>query len=345
MLEEPDDISQYDFRVVRIKKDSSPRTPPGQRAPAPKRRPRAAAGRAPRAITPAMQTYIDSLPRGERAKARNVMTAYRNFGNMNPDDAIARYRQRKSDDARTPLDSAGEFEDELGTDDESDSEPTGGALGPGLVNLLESAEFQTGHPALAERLRARAGAAGLTRGQEIAQRRAQLVATGMSGEAAATQEVAERDQIAQMANDSSNLAQARIQHVVLPQAMAEGRIMQQRDADDAPDEPGGGALYTEPLTQPFGGEGDGSSESTVPIVNALFPESARNAERDLPIHRNAPLMHDTLRVAQTQIQREQQQREAQRRAREEWEATLAASRAVQRDGSESEYSGSTVPFG
>ena len=83
----------------------------------------------------------------------------------------------------------------------------------------------------------------------------------------------------------------------------------------------------------------------MPIVNALFPESARNAERDLQIHRNAPLMHDTLRVAQTQIQQEQQQREAQRRAREEWEAALAASRAAQRDGSESEYSGSTVPFG
>ena len=57
-------------------------------------------------------------------------------------------------------------------------------------------------------------------------------------------------------------------------------------------------------------------------------------------------MHDTLRIAQTQIQQEQQQREAQRRAREEWEATLTASRAAQRDdGSGSEDSGSTAPFG
>ena len=79
-----------------------------------------------------MQNYIDSLPRGERTKARNVMTGYRNFGGMSGDQAIARYKQRRSDDARTPLDSAGDFEDELGTDDESNSEePTGGALGLG----------------------------------------------------------------------------------------------------------------------------------------------------------------------------------------------------------------------
>eukprot|EP01044_Picomonas_judraskeda_P000286 COSAG03_NODE_11_length_23018_cov_29.686461_19_plen_82_part_00 len=35
------------------------------------------------------------------------MTAYRNFGGMEPSEAIRRYK-------------AGEFEDELGTDDESD---------------------------------------------------------------------------------------------------------------------------------------------------------------------------------------------------------------------------------
>ena len=265
---------------------------------------------------------------------------------MEPSDAIARYKQRKSDDARTPLDNAGEFEDEIGTDDESDSEePTGGALTAGLQNLLDNAEFQSGHPVLTERLRARAGDAGLTRAQEIAQRRAQLVATGMTEEAAAAQELAERDQIARLANDSGNVAQARIQHVMLPQAEASGRIMQQRDVDDAPDSPGGGARYSEPLSQSFCGEGDGSRESTVPIVNALFPHSTRTLALDLPIHRNAPLMHGVMRFAQTQIQQEQQQREAQRRAREEWEATLAASRAAQRDGSGSEDSGSTVPFG
>ena len=169
VLEEPDDISQYDFRVTRPNNQPRPSGRPQPAKPA-AGRPAAGTRRAPTVITESMQNYIDSLPRGERAKARNVMTAYRNFGNMNPDDAIARYKQRKADDARTPLDNAGEFEDELGTDDESDSEePTGGAIGPGLQNLLDNAEFTTGHPVLTERLRARAGDAGLTRAQEIAQ--------------------------------------------------------------------------------------------------------------------------------------------------------------------------------
>jgi hypothetical protein len=278
--------------------------------------------------------------------ARNVMTAYRNFGGMEPNEAIEKYKERKVNDARTPLDNAGAFEDELETDDESDEDPTGGAISTGLQNLLENAEFTTGHPVLAERLRARAGAAGLTRAQEIAQRRAQLTASGMSEADAAGQELAERDQIAQLANDPYNVAIARVNQVVLPEAIAEGRLMQQRDADDdAPDEPGGGAYgYSEPLSQSFGGEGDGSRESTVPIVNALFPHGARTLALELPIHRNAPLMHHALRVAQTQIQRQEQERAAQRRAREEWEAVIAASRAAQRDRLGSEVSGSTEPF-
>ena len=104
--------------------------------------------------------------------------------------------------------------------------------------------------------------------------------------------------------------------------------------------------YTEPLTQSFGGEGDGSADTTVPIVDALFPHSARTLALDLPVHRNAPLMHQTLRVAHGQIQNEEQARAAQRRAREEWEAALTASRAAQREGdASSEESGSTAPFG
>ena len=86
----------------------------------------------------------------------------------------------------------------------------------------------------------------------------------LTQEAAGAQELAERNQISQLANDPLNVTQARLEQVLLPEAIAEGRLMQQRDADDAPDEPGGGALYMELLTQPFGGEGDGSSESTVP---------------------------------------------------------------------------------
>ena len=168
------------------------------------------------------------------------MTGYRNFGGMEPAQAIARYRQRKADDARTPLDNAGEFEDELGTDDESDSEPSGGALGPGLQNLYENEQFRSGHPTLHARLHARSGPTGLSRADEIAQRTAALVATGMTQQAAAAQELAERDQIAALANDSGNVAQAEIQHVLLPQAEASARLMQQRDVDDAPDSPPGG---------------------------------------------------------------------------------------------------------
>ena len=108
----------------------------------PTRRPATSTRRAPTAITGPMQAFIDGLPRGERGKAANVMTAYRNFGNLEPGEAIARYMQRREDDARTPLDNAGEFEDELNTDDESDDDFGGGALGPGLQNLLENAEFR-----------------------------------------------------------------------------------------------------------------------------------------------------------------------------------------------------------
>ena len=79
-------------------------------------------------------------------------------------------------------------------------------------------------------------------------------------------------------------------------------------------------------------EEDGSKDATVPIVDALFPNSARTLALDLPVHRNAPPMHDTLRVVHYQIQNEQQAREAQRQDREEWEAVMAASRAGQREG-------------
>ena len=84
-----------------------------QPEPAPRGRRVAGTRRTPSIITESMQKYIDSLPRGERTKARNVMSAYRNFGNMEPSEAIARYKQRKSDDARTPLNNAGDFEDEV----------------------------------------------------------------------------------------------------------------------------------------------------------------------------------------------------------------------------------------
>lgn len=55
----------------------------------------------------------------------------------------------------------------------------------------------------------------------------------MTQQAAAAQELGERGQIATVANDPGNVAQAEIQHVLLPHAEASGRIMQRRDVDDA----------------------------------------------------------------------------------------------------------------
>ena len=64
----------------------------------------------------------------------------------------------------------------------------------------------------------------------------------MTEQAATTQELNERDQIAQLANDSYNVTMAQINRVALPAAQASGRIMQQRDAEDAPDSPGGAGM-------------------------------------------------------------------------------------------------------
>ena len=64
----------YDFTSVRPKKgDDSPRTPPGRRVP-PRRR--KATARTPRVVTSTMQSYIDSLPRGERGKAKRTMEVW-----------------------------------------------------------------------------------------------------------------------------------------------------------------------------------------------------------------------------------------------------------------------------
>ena len=112
VLTEPDDISQFDFSVVRP--NNQPRRPP------PTSRPVAVSTRrTPTVITSSMQTYIDSLPRGERRKAQNVMTAYRNFAGLDGNAAIARYEQRRESDAQAPVgatefDDSGEEDQELG---------------------------------------------------------------------------------------------------------------------------------------------------------------------------------------------------------------------------------------
>ena len=89
ILEEPDDIDQYDFRVVRPNNQPRPSRRP------PPSRPSTSTRRTPSTITPSMQEYIDSLPRGERGLANNVMTAYRNFGGLEPSQAIVKFKQRK----------------------------------------------------------------------------------------------------------------------------------------------------------------------------------------------------------------------------------------------------------
>jgi hypothetical protein len=112
VLTEPDDISQFDFSVVRP--NNQPRRPP------PTSRPVAVSTRrTPTVITASMQTYIDSLPRGEQRKAQNVMTAYRNFAGLDGNAAIARYEQRRESDAQAPVgatefDDSGEEDQELG---------------------------------------------------------------------------------------------------------------------------------------------------------------------------------------------------------------------------------------
>jgi hypothetical protein len=289
------------------------------------------------------------------------MTAYINFGSMDATEAIKRYKQRRKDDNREGVDNAGDFEDELDTDDESDDDgPSGGALTAGLQVLIDDPEWSAANPQLHGRLIDRMG---MSRGDEISKR---------TEEIGSTREKAEREMIATAA-----AAAERSRHIAASTAFKHLAFTDpSRDSFgifgspgtpasvasvDTPGTPAGNSpfaetqsgsgkrhvthtIINEALSQSFGGEGDGSRESTVPIVNALFPLSARTLALDLPINRNAPLMHDTLRVAHTQIQREQQQREAQRRAREEWEAALAASRAAQRDnGSGSEDSG-TEPF-
>jgi hypothetical protein len=141
-----------------------------------------------------MQAYIDTLPRGERAKAKRAMTAYRNFGSMDPADAIARYKQRRKDDVRdSGIDNAGEFEDIGDSDmeidsDESDDEQGGGALTDAMQRLYDDPDWMAANADLGQRLAARAT---MTRGQEIAARAADV---------GPDQERAERDQLATAAN-------------------------------------------------------------------------------------------------------------------------------------------------
>ena len=97
-----------------------------------------------------------------------------------------------------------------------------------------------------------------------------------------------------------------------------------------------GAGGSEALTQSFGGEGDGSRESTVPVHNLLYAEQRVLGASDA---------RAAMQRAQTREQDQARVRTAQRRAQQEWEEVMTASRAAQRQATHSvDLTGSTIPF-
>ena len=77
------------------------------------------------------------------------------------------------------------------------------------------------------------------------------------------------------------------------------------------------------------------------LSDALFPTEAE--ENTLPGDRIAPTLNRDMMMRQTEQQAQARDRAEQQRARAEWEAVMAASRAAQRDGSV-DLSGTTEPF-
>ena len=85
----------------------------------------------------------------------------------------------------------------------------------------------------------------MSRQQEIAARVAELTTPQVPADQAQAQEAAERQQISTLANDPYNVAMGQINHVLLPQAVADGAVMQeQAEVFDAPSSPGGGAYLS-----------------------------------------------------------------------------------------------------
>ena len=156
---EPDDISAYDFTSVRptptpptddpppvpgtVDDAEAPATVPppddiddpfvspftgvpgtgfdGTAAPAPKP-----------AFNQRIYAYIESLPRGEQKKATNALRQYvYGPGNMQPDDALQRYKERRVRDAQAPVGST-EFDD-LAASDSDAEESDDDILGAGAT--------------------------------------------------------------------------------------------------------------------------------------------------------------------------------------------------------------------
>ena len=91
----------------------------------------------------------------------------------------------------------------------------------------------------------------------------------------------------------------------------------------------------------LGGAGDGSRTDVGALSDALFPTEV--TENTLPGDRSAPTLHQDMVMRQTNEQARARDRAEPQRARAEWEAVMAASRAAQRDGSV-DFSGTTEPF-
>ena len=166
---EPDDISAYDFTSVRptptpptddpppvsdtVDDAEAPATVPppddtddpfvnpftgvpgtgfdGTATPAPKP-----------AFNQRIYAYIDSLPRGEKRKATDTLRQYvYGPGNMQPDDALQRYKERRVRDAQAPVGST-DFDD-LAASDSDAEESDDDILGAGAT---------TSKPALPEAL-------------------------------------------------------------------------------------------------------------------------------------------------------------------------------------------------
>ena len=86
-------------------------------------------------------TIIDSLPRGEKDKARNALRQYvYGLGNMPPDDAIERYKERCKRDAQAPV-GATDFDDleSSATTIRASSGATAPALSSSSFNCLRAA--------------------------------------------------------------------------------------------------------------------------------------------------------------------------------------------------------------
>ena len=194
-----------------------------------------------------------------------------------------------------------------------------------MSGLMSNDEFTQSHPELTARLRARAG---MSRRDEIAARRAELVAAGNSEEAARAIEAAERERIATAATQQYRRGD-------VWRGLAKGS-QPVANPETPPGSPTG-AGRSEALTQSFGGEGDGSRESTVPVVhNLLYAE-----QRVL----GAPDARAAMQRAQTREQDQARVRTAQRRAQQEWGEVMTASRAAQRQAAHSvDLTGSTIPF-